>query len=421
MGNRVQNYLTDLAYALDYAYTTKCSTKPTICDGQAQRLQYVTGNTVSINGQSTVIACCNDGTGSHCDDLITAVLNLRNPKNQTNVVAACMRADVCAYDANGQLITGSIVKRESGQAKTPAKNVCEACGYYTAYGATGTAGTNATHNCGILTIGLPTGYYENASVCILGSCNRTTPPAYGTCVMIDCASQYPYSSGYLVASGVGTVRAGSNTYYARHNYGDVAIKIPEGYYPNGYTTNMKGAELKNASNVAATLGAQGYVCIDAGYTSGFKCCWNMAGTSYISETCVACGCTYVDSTGKLRTGSYVVPSCTDGCIVVTTNAKCYLVDSTCLAIRIYDCYKMCYVNCYITGNIVAMCVERSEADEGYLYTKFRFYGTYSGVNCTFDYKYGYFACIYSCTSSYKYLYWHFVNLNALHGILNYSW
>jgi len=419
MGNRVQNYLSDLAYALDYAYTTKCCKKPSICDGQAQRLQYVTGNAVSINGQSTVVACCNDGTGLHCDDLITAVLNLRNPQNQTNVIATCMRNTVCAYNCDGQLIKGSIVQISSGQAKVPGTNVCAACGCYTACGVTGTAGGNATHNCGALTISLPKGYYENASVSVLGSCNRTTPPAGGECVLVN-QGTYPYSAGYLIANGTGTVMETSSSYYARHNYGDVAIKIPEGYYPNNYTTYMKGAELRSPSNVAATSGKQGYVCIPAGYTSGFTCCWNMTGTSNISEANVASGCTYVDVTGKLRTGTYVKPSCNSTCIVVTTAAKCYLVDSHCLGIRIYDCYHNTYATCYIIGNVVAMCVCKCECNEGYLYTKFRFYGTSYGVNCTFEYQFGYYACIYDY-SQHNYLHTSFVDLNALSGILCSNW
>ena len=177
MGNRVQNYLNDLVYALDYAYTTCCSTLPSVCDGQNSRLANAGSTSWADTGkQKTACSVC-ETTHLHNNDLITAVLSLRNPKNQTNVVAACMRDTVKAYNCDGQLITGSIVNRTSGQAKIAGTGVCTACGYYIASsGATGTAKGNATHNCGTLTINLPKGYYDAASVCVLGSCDRTTPP-----------------------------------------------------------------------------------------------------------------------------------------------------------------------------------------------------------------------------------------------------
>ena len=73
MGNRVENYLTDLAYALDYAYNAKVSNPAglTVNIGQSGRLNDATGN-VNIGGAQCVIACA--GQTTHTNDLITCVL-----------------------------------------------------------------------------------------------------------------------------------------------------------------------------------------------------------------------------------------------------------------------------------------------------------------------------------------------------------
>jgi len=111
----VERYLTDLAYALDYAYNTTTPNQDglTIANGQNSSLL---GTQHACYGPSkNTLYGCNVSRNRHTDDLVSSLLKLRNPSNilddTQTVTSSKIVSGYSAYNSAGELISGSIICR----------------------------------------------------------------------------------------------------------------------------------------------------------------------------------------------------------------------------------------------------------------------------------------------------------------------
>jgi len=229
INNRITRYLSDLAYALDYAYNTRIQNSDdlAIMDGQNSSLRPESDTCFGILGQ--MICGCRVVDGYHCNDIISEVLKLRNPTNLISGTQTITPDNIIkgysAYDSSGNLISGTVECRDmasievnaSGASNTVAATIdCKICN------------TNSI-TAQYLQIDIPKGCYKNSAKVIydVGECD----PKY--------AYQNQYWNDNSYCWNTQTTLSSGNT--INHCYGAVYLYAYPGYYTQDSSVCLVGA------------------------------------------------------------------------------------------------------------------------------------------------------------------------------------